>query len=385
MKKLFYLSIAGILLFELMNIYFIMPMPGSQRMESIDIAYFLHVYRWVFRAIFIIVIIAGSIKLFQNKKKWAPIFVLLFTFLVFYLINFKMSADKMFLQPENIILKSQAENKVPGSRLVIGVENNGEAKAYPIEFLAYHHQVQDNVGNKQLIVTYCSVCRTGRVYEPLVDGHYENFRLVGMDHFNAMFEDASTGSWWRQSTGECITGSLKGKLLPEVPSKQMTVDMWFNLYPQGKVMQPDESFLATYDSTVRFEQGKSKGDLTRTDTLSWKEKSWVIGIVSGNACKAYDWNELKNKKIINDTIGLTSILLAISADGKSFVAFERPANKIFHINHDTLFSDDAAFNFSGQDLKTPSNKLNSINAYQEFWHSWATFHPTTQQYLNKKN
>ena len=33
--------IAGALLVELANVYFIMPMPGSQRMNSIDLAYFL--------------------------------------------------------------------------------------------------------------------------------------------------------------------------------------------------------------------------------------------------------------------------------------------------------------------------------------------------------
>ena len=101
-------------------------------------------------------------------------------------------------------------------RLVIGVVNNGEAKAYPIRFLGYHHQVQDTVGGKPVIVTYCTVCRTGRVFEPMVNGKPEKFRLVGMDHFNAMFEDATTKSWWRQVNGEAITGKLKGQQLPEV-------------------------------------------------------------------------------------------------------------------------------------------------------------------------
>lgn len=59
------------------------------------------------------------------------------------------------------------------------------------------------------MVTYCTVCRTGRVYSPMVNGKLETFRLVGMDHFNAMFEDASTKSWWRQSNGDCIAGPLK--------------------------------------------------------------------------------------------------------------------------------------------------------------------------------
>ena len=41
MKKLFYIGLIGLGLFEILKVYFIMPMPGSQQMESIDIAYFL--------------------------------------------------------------------------------------------------------------------------------------------------------------------------------------------------------------------------------------------------------------------------------------------------------------------------------------------------------
>jgi hypothetical protein len=65
------------------------------------------------------------------------------------------------------------------------------------------------------MITYCTVCRTGRVFEPVVNGKFEKFRLVGMDHFNAMFEDVTTKSWWRQVTGEAITGKLKGQQLPK--------------------------------------------------------------------------------------------------------------------------------------------------------------------------
>jgi hypothetical protein len=66
------------------------------------------------------------------------------------------------------------------------------------------HQVRDSINHIPVMVTYCTVCRTGRIYNPIVNGKAETFRLVGMDHFNAMFEDATTKSWWRQSTGECI-------------------------------------------------------------------------------------------------------------------------------------------------------------------------------------
>ena len=39
MKKVFTLGVFGLVLFEIANVYFIMPMPGSQRMRSIDMAF----------------------------------------------------------------------------------------------------------------------------------------------------------------------------------------------------------------------------------------------------------------------------------------------------------------------------------------------------------
>jgi hypothetical protein len=112
----------------------------------------------------------------------------------------------------------------------------------------------------------------------LVNGHLEKFRLVGMDHFNAMFEDGTTGSWWRQGTGDAVAGPLKGAQLPVMAASQVSLRKWLSLHPDSLVMQPNEASEENYDAEWRFERGKSKGDLTRTDPGSWKEKSWVVGI-----------------------------------------------------------------------------------------------------------
>ena len=39
MRKLFYVGLVLLVLFELANVYFIMPMPYSQRVRSIEVAY----------------------------------------------------------------------------------------------------------------------------------------------------------------------------------------------------------------------------------------------------------------------------------------------------------------------------------------------------------
>jgi hypothetical protein len=376
MKKIFWFGLIGLLLFEIANVYFIMPMPGSQQMNSIDLAYFLYKWRWIFRGLFAAMIFIGLSKT-KWKRKWLLIFPIAIVAAVIYMANFVMAADAMFKQPKQLLLVSAESNKVDSNRLVLGVSINGESKAYPIRFLGYHHHIQDTVGGKAIMVTYCTVCRTGRVFEPIVNGKKEKFRLVGMDHFNAMLEDATTKSWWRQVTGEAIAGKLKGQQLPEVFSTQASLAEWLLLNPFSLIMQADSAFIKSYDTTMKYESGASKSKLTGTDSLSWKDKSWVIGVKAGKERKAYDWNQLKKDRLIQDKIGSTPVLLVLSKDDKSFFVFERPDESAnFSMSNDIIFLNNKQFRIDGKGIDTTFS-LKPLPASQEFWHSWRTFNPGT--------
>src|SRR6187397_1423506 len=101
MKKAFYFGIFGLILFEITNVYFIMPMPGSQEMNSIDLAYFLYKFRWIFRVFFIVMILLGAMAVFKSGKKFAKVaavILLLAAAGVVYATNFMMAADTMFVQ-----------------------------------------------------------------------------------------------------------------------------------------------------------------------------------------------------------------------------------------------------------------------------------------------
>jgi Protein of unknown function (DUF3179) len=147
------------------------------------------------------------------------------------------------------------------------------------------------------------------------------------------------------------------------------------------VMQTDEASKDDYDVEGKFERGESKGKLTRTDRASWNDKSWVVGVSIGAASKAYDWNRLKAERVINDRVGGTAMVIALSADERSFAAFERPADaETFSIRDDLLFAGGKSYDLAGRDLTAPSQCLKRVTAYQEFWHSWRTFHPDTGKY-----
>ncbi len=391
MKRTILLTLVLLFLFaaEILRVYFIMPFPGSQRSNAITVAYFLNNYIWWFRIAGFVLLVPLLLHVYRKAKWWKKIFVSVFVILyavVFYFVNFKFLAEKMFYQPKNKILVNVADNKVDSTKLVIGISMNGEAKAYPIEIIGYHHQVQDTLGGEPVMVTYCTVCRTGRVFSPIVNGKLQQFRLVGMDLFNAMFEDADTKSWWRQATGIAVSGPMKGTVLKEIASQQMRLGAWVRRYPNTLIMQPDINFEKQYKGLQGFDAGTIESSLEKRDSASWKFKSWVVGVLYGGHAKAYDWNELVKQKIINDTIQSEPIILVLEKDGTSFHAWNCRVNGQalkFSIDEAAQTLKDNAtnsiWNMDGicTEGQLKGTRLSAVPAYQEFWHSWQSFHPST--------
>ena len=380
MRKWFLIGVLGLVLFEFANVYFVMPLPYSQRVRSIDVAYLLYQWRWAARATFGALMVLGLLPAWRTAgwRRWIVPLGLLLAGGVLYATNVVMAADHMFLVPNRLTMATASANRVEKNRLVVGVDINGDARAYPVQFIGYHHQVRDTVGGEPVLVTFCTVCRTGRVFSPTLDGTVEQFRLVGMDHFNAMLEDRSTGSWWRQANGEAITGSRKGLSLREIPSQQLTLARWLELHPTSRIMQADSVLREHYPKNFDYETGQSRRPLTGTDTVSWSDKAWVVGLTVNGQSKAYDWNRLRRERAINDVLGGTPVVVLMASDDASYFAYIRPDSAThFTMRGDSLLAPNAVYGLSGRGA---TGSLVPLQASQEFWHSWRTFRPETQRY-----
>ena len=378
---------------EFMSVYFIMPIGGSQEWDLFHLSYFIHNNIWIFRILFGIIFLYMGGRFWmtaRNKyEKGLVVLGLLAYGVIVYMTNFVMKADKIFYQPSTKTFSNQTENTVSLDRLILGVEVEGQAKAFPVQYLAYHHQVVDTVGNNPVIVTYCSVCRTGRVFSSKVNGMNESFRLVGMSQWNAMFEDHTTGTWWQQATGEAIIGPLRGSKLEEVFVQTVTLGEWFGQYPNSLVMQADTLFSEAYDHYDDYEDGSVEGTLTRYDSTSWNDKSWVVGIEIGDKAIAYDWNDLKSKKLIQNTFEGTALMLLLGKGDKSFRVLNRSVgtdvfdfvrNDSTDVLMDTRTMSIWADHGECLEGELKGTQLEGVAASQEYWHSWKDFHPNTIRY-----
>ncbi|MBK9761514.1 MAG: DUF3179 domain-containing protein [Flavobacteriales bacterium] len=399
----FSLGVLLLLVPEVLRVYFIMPFPGSQEdvatdLRQINIAYWLHTNIWWVRLVGLALVLGPFGYYLRNGSWWKRIAVILpivLCALVLYAFNFQFMADKMFYPPKvkklTLVPTPEEGGVMPDSvakHLVIAVELNGDAHAYPIELIGYHHQVMDTIGGEAVMITYCTVCRTGRAFSPIVNGEPETFRLVGMDHYNAMFEDSRTKSWWRQATGECIAGPLKGAFLEEIASTQLTLNEFSQQHPTGLVFQPDSNFLEQYADLKDYDDGTIESSLEFRDTVSWKPKSWVVGVVHNGVARAYDWNELERREHINDTLGGDTIgiqMRVISMDyvGHKYRGFNRSRSS-YEAAKTTTVSEWVVDESTGEERLFEISKTEPIPAYQEFWHSWRTFHPNTTRYEPKR-
>ena len=130
----------------------------------------------------------------------------------------------------------QAAFLKPGDR-ILGLEVNGQAKAYPIQILTWHELVNDKIGGQSVLVSYCPLCGTGMAFDAIVNGRRELFGVSGkLYNSNVLFYDKGTESLWSQIRMEAVTGPLTGTRLIQIPLDLTTWKVWSDRYPDTLVL-----------------------------------------------------------------------------------------------------------------------------------------------------
>ena len=130
---------------------------------------------------------------------------------------------------------------------VIALSINGDARAYPLSVLTWHEIVNDEVGGKPVIVTYCPLCNASIVFDGELDGRKLDFGTTGrLRNSDLVMYDRQTESWWQQFTGEAIIGELLGRKLKMLPSTTLSFAAFKERYPDGKVLVPNNPSMRRY-------------------------------------------------------------------------------------------------------------------------------------------
>ncbi len=130
---------------------------------------------------------------------------------------------------------------------VIGLEINGDARAYPLRVLIWHEIANDTVGGKPVAVTYCPLCNAAIVFDATVDGKHLDFGTTGkLRNSDLVMYDRASQSWWQQFTGEAIAGKYTGTALKFIPARLESWKEFKTRNPGGKVLVPNDPHMRSY-------------------------------------------------------------------------------------------------------------------------------------------
>ena len=117
----------------------------------------------------------------------------------------------------------------PGEEVYAMVGEQGTALVYPERILARHELANDVLDDVPVAVTFCTLCRSVRVYDRRVDGRAITLRTSGLLlHSNKVMVDVETGSLWQQFSGRALAGPLKGRTLRALDVEITTWETWLS-------------------------------------------------------------------------------------------------------------------------------------------------------------
>jgi hypothetical protein len=281
----------------------------------------------------------------------------------------------------------QGSQFVSDSDTVIGLEINGDARAYPLFILVWHEIVNDRVGDVPVAVTYCPLCYTNQVFERIIDGTEVEFGTSGkLYNSNLLMYDRYTESYWSQALGIAVTGELTGMQLKTVPFDVITGGDWKKLHPDTLVLTTDTGHLRSYATDPYGDYYTDPRIIFPVDNQDDRmhPKEIILGFNENGIYKAYKQNDVELHNIINDNIGETQILL-VSLFSQNSRAFDRTVNDEileFEFNDEKITdtTTKSEWNYDGVAISGPleGNKLTRMSIEPGFWFEWIAFHPETE-------
>ena len=283
----------------------------------------------------------------------------------------------------------QSSQFMSDSDTVIGLEINGEAKAYPIFILVWHEIVNDKVGGTPVSVTYCPLCYTNQVFERIIDGGEVEFGTSGkLYNSNLLMYDRLTESYWSQALGMAVKGELSGYQLNLIPFDVITWGDWKKLHPDTMVLTTDTGHIRSYATDPYgnyYTEPRIMFPVEHSDDRLFP-KDIIIGFHEDGIYKAYKQNDIESKILINDSVGVTPMLL-LSLFSENSRAFERTINGdvLDFVYKDGKILDvqtDSEWNYDGLSVsgKLKGVQLERMPIEPGFWFEWVAFHPQTLVY-----
>lgn len=255
----------------------------------------------------------------------------------------------------------EASKQLSDSEPGVALEINNVSRFYPFQILVWHEIVNDTIpvlgrveGNgKRVLVTYCPLCLSGIVFDPMVNGERVEFGTSGkLWNSNLVMYDRKTESLWSQILGESIVGEMTGTQLKVLPSDQIRFGDWKKLHSGGEVLSRDTGAARFYGQDPYGDYYTKSGTFFPVGKKDSRlgEKEFILGIVVNGKARAYWPAAIKKAGKIEDVFAGKTIIVEYEKEIDAVRLFEKKSD----------------------------GTLERVNPFGSFWFSWVAAHPNTE-------
>jgi hypothetical protein len=234
------------------------------------------------------------------------------------------------------------------SNPVLGVELDGEVRAYPVHLLEWHQVVNDVVGEIPVAITYDPLAGAPIAFRRKIGGRTFTFGVSGLVYnASALLYDRETESLWAPLLGQAVAGERAGARIERVTVRQEPLGAWLARAPQSLVlMRPDLKRIDyRYSPYSRYwvEDRIPYPVVSKDERFHAKEL--VLGVAIGDQARAY----------------LGSLIT--EAGGSVRDEFQGKAIQIEYDSEHGVFA-----------WQVPGG----VEVTESYWFSWKAFHPKTE-------
>lgn len=277
------------------------------------------------------------------------------------------------------------------SELVVGILEDGVAKAYPHEILDWHEIVNDNVGESMFAITYCPLTGTAVGWDRQIGERTTTFGVSGkLYNTNLMPYDRETDSYWSQLRLDCVNGELIGTKINTIPIVETSWETWRASYPNTLLMNRNTGINRNYD-VYPYDDYITNNDriffpVNNIDNrLPAKER--VLTVITAGGSRAYSINVFDEFKVLEDQVGTRSLFVAGSKSQNFMVAYDASGLTGFTPVVDALpvIAEDNSGNqitLTGDIVSGPrqGQKLEPVEAIIGYYFAMAAFYPEIEIY-----
>ncbi len=212
--------------------------------------------------------------------------------------------------------------------LVIGIEVNGDARAYPIRLLSLHEIVNDTIGGQPVAVTWCPLCFSAIVFDRVIGEREYTFGVSGMLYNNNLvMYDHQSNTLWSQLLGQGIRGGQRGETLRLFSSLMTSWAGWKAAYPETRVLSAErlgnraDEIIDPYGGYYNSGAAGITGSKQQDDRLA--AKTLVVGVTYGKEARVYPLKTVNEQKVINDELGTFSYVVILDEALETAVTYKR--------------------------------------------------------------